>query len=1355
MNQVMCLPGTPKAGPRNRQALKRLSLPQFLGQYPIFLLAFGPPIFRLPDVGASGAATAQAHADIWNLFQVAWIAAIALLAISRLVRAQSVRIPRQIRTILTLIIFLGLLFLASVAYSPGRIVSLEMTVVYFLTLICVTEFVAKVYLCPPNWMQCLFVLRLIYFLLFILIVLTLLFRPTIVMAHITGAGVRLIGGRVGESGIVPEAIAIISAYSFLYSLEPRSRAAFFFLVGIAGTAASQMRGAEIVLLLTLAVMGVRWAQTSRRAAHLFVAMSLGLVLLFSASIAVIGPERVWKVFNRGESASSIQSLSGRTVIWKFIMHYVITHPQGMGYVAGMRSIFTQSFNLNYGKMNIASLGEAHNLYLQYLADAGWVALGLYILLALKVFTLGLRFAGNGVRPLSTQLSEARHALRCTLLLLLYVLGEGMENSEFALPLNQQFYAHWLIVAIVLGICAWMIAEARARSKQAHRSFPRMSVKPLDPLIALFLSVSMLSAQTVQGPSGTTNATAGAEGSRYDVKSRAFGAVGNGRTDDTAAIQAAFNACWNGGASPRSGVVEFPGTHTFVISKTIYAYDGCRIEGGLGSAANGQDPTNIRWNGAGSGKAIAMTTFTTQSNNLYSPSNPSGVGIPQPYQVVVPAANSLSVGNWIIFQNCATHTGLELNNLVGEVAAVSPSSFTVTSSWEFPNLGTFTDLSCTATPITVMFATDADSHYLEEVKDVQLNRIGANPPGVDIYFGDRVDTGTHISGAWVQGAQYFDYYFSNGGINIDFQDGWRADGAGLAAIYFRPGARGTNNFGVENGTINNGAVNGSNGAEIMLDNQGCAPSQTVYMHSHNVRYEADTSMKAGLADITMLDCPSENWQQFNLDLEESYDALPADSVYAPLLAMIPANDQALTATFSNVGAPEGAGTPSRFIGLPLLTRYDLSGSDGYIPFLTYAAPLHSAGITNGSYGAYAALAQFIGDAQFGDLYQKGVQASAFLYSDTAYAALSNATTLLKGQILAPPVYWTLGSNRSKRYAIDVVQEAGTTGTPNSGKTTCTTSGAVTYFICTSATDLGVGEFVSVGPDTDQEIRFVDATNPSRVLVWMKRGTDLPEVSTPTELTFSAPVLGLEMQLPTKTSSAPTYGTWSQGDFEENSGTAPNGIAGWVNVEAGTPGTWAAIPLGNNQGQLSASQLSETTGTGNVVLSNSPTVSGLTDNGTTHLNNVTISGNCVGCGGQNLRTAQAFCAGTAASSATLTMMGAGAVSAACSSANVMENAAQVLMTTNGTVSGLSVRCAHTGVDTKSGVFSIWDLPSGTALSGADSGVNTGITVTYGTTSANTAVSDQAHRFAYHEGDLLRIQFTTALHESLGDCKVAFNY
>ena len=57
-----------------------------------------------------------------------------------------------------------------------------------------------------------------------------------------------------------------------------------------------------MLLLVLAVMGVNWAKTSRRAAHLSVATSLGLVLLFSASIVVIGPERAYGVYSTGARA---------------------------------------------------------------------------------------------------------------------------------------------------------------------------------------------------------------------------------------------------------------------------------------------------------------------------------------------------------------------------------------------------------------------------------------------------------------------------------------------------------------------------------------------------------------------------------------------------------------------------------------------------------------------------------------------------------------------------------------------------------------------------------------------------------------------------------------------------------------------------------------------------------------------------------------------------------------------------------------------------------------------------------------------------------------------------------------------
>jgi len=91
----------------------------------------------------------------------------------------------------------------------------------------------------------------------------------------------------------------------------------------------------------------------------------------------------------------------------------------------------------------------------------------------------------------------------------------------------------------------------------------------------------------------------------------------------------------------------------------------------------------------------------------------------------------------------------------------------------------------------------------------------------------------------------------------------------------------------------------------------------------------------------------------------------------------------------------------------------------------------------------------------------------------------------------------------------------------------------------------------------------------------------------------------------------------------------------------------------------------------------------------------------------------------------------------------------------LSDLSVRCAHAGVNPSSGVFSIWDLPSGAANSGAGSGVNTGLTVTYGISSADTALFDATHTYSYSKGDLLRIQFTTQPNETLGDCVASFNY
>jgi hypothetical protein len=220
---------------------------------------------------------------------------------------------------------------------------------------------------------------------------------------------------------------------------------------------------------------------------------------------------------------------------------------------------------------------------------------------------------------------------------------------------------------------------------------------------------------------------------------------------------------------------------------------------------------------------------------------------------------------------------------------------------------------------------------------------------------------------------------------------------------------------------------------------------------------------------------------------------------------------------------------------------------------------------------------------------------------AFAVLPNGTTLFAGQVIAPQSYWS-GVN-GKRFALDVVYQTGTTGTPNGGKTLCTGSKGAAVLSCSSATDLSPGQRIGIGTDSYRNIQYVNASNPEVVLVNLTDDSRLGATySTPTSLSFSPPVLASEMQLPTKTSAPPHSSTWSQGDMEQNSGATANGVAAWINVAAGEPGAWAGVPLGDADGLISPSQLSGTTGSGNVVLAANPALSG-------HLNQ-TATGNLAG-------------------------------------------------------------------------------------------------------------------------------------------------
>jgi hypothetical protein len=672
------------------------------------------------------------------------------------------------------------------------------------------------------------------------------------------------------------------------------------------------------------------------------------------------------------------------------------------------------------------------------------------------------------------------------------------------------------------------------------------------------------------------------GPRYDVTQ--YGAVGNGSTDDTAAIQAAFNACWNNGSGAYGGIVQFPGNKSYAISSTINAWDGCRIDGSGGSKSGGWQSAALSWIGADSHTAYSITGFTVGSNTsspVASAAFPLG-GREAGSIGTFTATNSLAAGQWLDIEGCSTTAGAGLNRAIVQVVsstgsafvAVIPENLNHTNSY-----GTFTD-TCTATTVNVAVAFDGNARYQQNVADLGLGVGTGGDYDIGFLFGSRTDTSSVLNVS-VDAADMYSYYFVDGGINTQIGQGWRSDHVGISGIYWRGGGS-FDNFSVEDGTSAN---DGKAGGFVTLDNAICVGSITS-LTVNNMLVELDAPLTAGQGAITMYDCPTNDPAiQFNIGAVGLHVVASGDANNAEF-SMIPASDYALTVNMAESSV--SFSNTQWVIGIPAMARGNMNGNlsnsgSGYVPFYTYSPSTQS---NNGSIYDEAPI-QLFGDVNISQLWQDGVKASDFLYSDTGFAAMPNGTTLYAGQIIAPPAYWS-GAN-GKRYAVDVVYQAGTTGTPNSGATTCTGTAATSLLTCTSATDLSVGQRISIGTDTGKEIFGINALNPSSVLVQLT--TNLSSTySTATALNFSAPVLGPEIQMPTKSSAAPTTLAWSQGDMEQNSGATANGVAAWVNVAAGTPGTWAGVPLGNSSGQIAASQISNTVGSGSVMLGSAVTGSG---------------------------------------------------------------------------------------------------------------------------------------------------------------------
>ncbi|MGD0891229.1 MAG: O-antigen ligase family protein [Terracidiphilus sp.] len=452
--------GATQTGSRELRSPVRLSTLRFLLRYPIFLLAFGPPILR-PNKTFAGVDTSQSHFDLWSILQVGWLFAIALRALIRMSFDHQILLSRQARSILKYVLFLGLVLTMSITYSPGPALSAEFSVLYFVTWVCIVEFLSDAYHDPPNWLQCLFTVRLLLLLLMALVAICFVVQPSLVMEMKEGQGIRLGGGAVAPVGVIAPIIAIISAYSFLNSLERKSRSLLFVLVGIIGTVVTQARGSEIALFICLAILGFGWARSGKRIAYLFIATTTVFIFLATVVLADVGADRIWERFNRGQDVEQILTLTGRTEMWASVIEYSFAHPQGMGYMAGIRTFHGGHFATNLHTI-LNSMGGVDSSYIEVLADAGWLSLAFYLIILVKTATLAWGYAKKRTGKPSAPDFAARHALRCTLLLFFFCLLGGVEDTGFCNPLRPEFYLQNISIAMIVGICTSLYLASRAR-----------------------------------------------------------------------------------------------------------------------------------------------------------------------------------------------------------------------------------------------------------------------------------------------------------------------------------------------------------------------------------------------------------------------------------------------------------------------------------------------------------------------------------------------------------------------------------------------------------------------------------------------------------------------------------------------------------------------------------------------------------------------------------------------------------------------------------------------------------------------------------------------------------------------------
>ena len=260
--------------------------------------------------------------------------------------------------------------------------------------------------------------------------------------------------------VLGQVIFVVSFYFMLFKLEPFRKSLFCLSVGIAVLAIAQTRSTYITVVLAFAYVLCMWMKTSKSARLQFFAIVFLLPVLIVAGVSALGGERVYHVLTRGQSEEGMKTVSGRTYVNDFVLHTVAESPLGIGYVAGFRSRF-MALRDSSAPLDPTHIGNAHNMYFEVLAGAGWLAFAVFIALLALI-------ARHYLQKRAADFGQTAnwHVRNLAWILFLSMLVLGLFSSEFVLPAKACFGYFWFVIGMIMSVSLADRREAAYRRQMS-------------------------------------------------------------------------------------------------------------------------------------------------------------------------------------------------------------------------------------------------------------------------------------------------------------------------------------------------------------------------------------------------------------------------------------------------------------------------------------------------------------------------------------------------------------------------------------------------------------------------------------------------------------------------------------------------------------------------------------------------------------------------------------------------------------------------------------------------------------------------------------------------------------------------